>query len=146
MSAIDDWAAEMHAAGRVLTRYPRGLLKGQLASRAAVSDSSLVEDASDPTGWNEWDYQLAPFAARVEDNWSDTVAEVTQGATVSDVVSDVAAGTGAIVHEAFKDVGSAVAAAIGIPPWLLWAGVAYGVYFAVTNPARVRGYVRQVTG
>lgn len=138
---VASWLSDMAAEGRVVTRYPRGLLKGQLASRAKTADPSLVEDANDPTGWNQWDYQLAPFVARIEDNAQDLSMQLTQGATLGDFVADTAELVGSGVHEAGALAGSAVASALGIPTWLLWSGVAAGVYAVVINPARARRYV-----
>lgn len=139
--SVASWASEMKVQGRVLTRYPRGILAGQLASRLATPDTGRIENPNDPTGWNQWDYELAPFIARVADNTQDLMMQLTQGATAGDYLADTAQLVGSGVHEVATIAGEATASALGIPVWLLWAGIAAGVYAVLINPARARRYV-----
>lgn len=146
LDALQEWVAEMKDAGRVVTRYPKGLLAGQLASRLRVPDPSLGD-----TTFDQLDYRFAPLFVRAEDNWESLGQEIILmgeqlGGNVRDFVDDVVTGAGTVVHEGVKIVGSGLAAAIGIPPALLWLGIVAGVYYVVVNPGRARSYVRSWTG
>lgn len=145
LDALRDWIAEMHAAGRVVTRYPKGVLAGQLASRLSAPDPTRGD-----TTFDQLDYQLAPLFVRAEDNLESLGQEIVVmandlGANVRDFVDDVVTSAGEVVHEGVKIVGSGIAAALGIPPVLLWLGIAAGVYFVVINPPRARAYLRSWT-
>jgi len=143
LDAVDAWAAQMMATGRVATRYPSGVLAGQLASRLETPDPTLGPAPA------AWDYQLAPFLVRVADNLSSTSDDVTLALmdysnNVLGFTADLASAAGAVTHVVVQTAGDAVAAAIGIPAWMLWAGLAVGSYYVLTNVGATKRYVREL--
>jgi len=144
LAAVESWVTDMAATGRVATREPstvNALLAGQLASRLAVPDPSLG------LGPNQWDYQLAPFLVRVADNYQatedDLLAALDNYSTgIIGFTQDLATNVGDVAHVVVQTAGDAVAAAIGIPGWLLWGGLAFGAYYVLTHVGETKSYVR----
>lgn len=142
-ATVDHWIAAMQATGRVVTRLPFavGLAQpGQLGSRLATPDPSRGAGAA------QWDYEPAPLAIRVLDNWAATSDELSTYLgqfSLSSVVDAAAVASGQAVHQVFTFVGDATAAALGVPPWILWAGLAFGGYYVVTHVAASKRYLRE---
>lgn len=143
LAAVESWVTDMANTGRVATREPpevNALLAGQLASRLNVPNPALG------AGPAQWDYQLAPFLVRVADNYQATEDDLlsaldTYSSSVVGFTQDLAAGAGSVVHVVLATTGDAVAAAIGIPSWLLWGGIAFGAYFVLTHLGETKRYV-----
>lgn len=141
LDALQAWVNQMASSGRVATRYPSGILEGQLASRLDVPDPTLGAEPA------EWDYQLAPFTLRVADNWQSTTDEFRQAlmAYSQDVLgftTDLAGAAGAVVHQTFSFVGDAAGAAFGVPPWMVWGALGLGGYYVLTHVLETKRYVK----
>jgi len=142
VDAIHAWVASTIATGRVPTRMPSGWLAGQLASRLAVANPSLG------SGPAQWDYELAPFLVRVADNWQDITSEIDAqaadlGGFVTNLPANVAAGVGQTTHVLVATAADGVAAALGVPAWALWTGLAFASYYVVTHVGETKRYVKQ---
>ncbi len=143
-ATVDHWIASMQATGRVVTRLPFavGLAQaGQLGSRLDVPNPSRGMGAA------QWDYEPAPLAIRVLDNWAATSDELTtylEQFSLQNVVDVTATGIGTAAHVVVQGAADAVAAAIGIPPWALWGTLAFGAYYVVTHVGETKRVLRAV--
>lgn len=134
---IAAWVAETKAAGRVVVRFPTGVLKGALASRLAVPDYTLGADM--------WDYRYAPstivFLDMQEPGGSldidGNTAQVLM--TYSDSVKGAVKAVAQFALDTALDLAKEAAS---IPlVWVLVAG--YAAFWVVTNPEQARtGYAR----
>ena len=144
IATVNAWMASMAATGRVVTRLPFaiGLTQaGQLGSRLATADPSRG------SGPAQWDYEPAPLAIRVLDNWATTSDDLTTYIAEywpGNPLTAVAQGVGDVAHVVVATAGEAVAAAIGIPTWALWGTVAFGAYYVLTHVGQTKSYVRQL--
>ncbi len=114
--AVRDWTAQVTAQGLVATRMPSGILKGQLATRLKVADPQL--------GWN---YQLAPFSVRVQDNAGAIENQIT--ITAGEIAGDLQAASMALLQAP----GNALSWALGVPKWALWLGGGILAYVVIVT-------------
>ena len=121
---VQDWTAQVKAQGLVATRFPTGLLKGQLATRRQTPDPVLG-----------WDYQLAPITVRMADNWRSATDSLNIAA--GEVAAELQSASLAVLQAP----ANALSWALDIPKPVLVIGGALLLYVvAVALLPHVRGW------